>query len=258
MKNLKQMNPTEYLKSIVNERYTNEDGERFSINLKAGLDEEEITAFEYRLPGKLPTEIRALLEFSSGFEFYIFNVTFTGSGDFGFEELVRNPIMLTDDGSGNFWVLEVSDNGIWGKVYYVCHDPPVLVKHSENLTQFLQHLHDYGQNWSKSHFDIIYEHTVWKLDKESNYLTLEDAMNSKDDELIAFTSKLAGDFLIADLRGKPLGSGFEWGKFMKGKGSNIIRHKTLEIWAFMKPKPFGVLIWLKKLFGRHTKEESNT
>ena len=243
------MKPLERLKTLINETYTDYDGETYSIVLEKGLNEEEILHFEKQLPSKLPEDIKELIRFSSGFEFYIYNISFIGNTDFGFEELIKNPITLAGDGTGNCWVVEILNNGDWGNVFYVCHDPAVIVKHSEHLSQFLEHLSDYGKNGSASHFDIIHEEIVYELNRKSEYLTLEEAQNSQDQELRVFTEKLEGDYLIADLRNKPLRSGFEWGKFTKGSNYSIIRHDNLQLWALLKPKPSVFSTFFKKIFG---------
>lgn len=136
------MTPTEILKSILTEQYVSEDGDEYKVELKEGLTDEQIDELAKGLPtGQVPTEIRELLKFASGFEFSgLEEVTFDGVGQFGFEEFLPNSVQLAGDGFGNFWILDVDKNGNWGNVFYVCHDPAVIVKHSDNLAQFIEHV----------------------------------------------------------------------------------------------------------------------
>jgi hypothetical protein len=243
------MTPTEQLKSILAEQYVSEDGDEYKVNLKPGLTDQQINELAKRLPtGQIPSEINELLKFASGFEFGgLEEVTFDGIGQFGFEEFFPNSVQLAGDGFGNFWILDVDRNGNWGNVFYVCHDPAVIVKHSDNLAQFIGHLNEFGKNGSKSNLDIIHEKVVmdiWSQDNE--FIELENARQSTDTTLKNFALSLPDNFVIADLRNKPIQSGFAWGKF----GPNIDktrRHETELIWGIEKPIKKGLL---SKLFGR--------
>ena len=79
------MTATEKLKSILTEQYISEDGDKYKVELKKGLTDQQIDDLAKRLPtGQVPIEIRELLKFASGFEFYgLEDVTFDGIGQFG-------------------------------------------------------------------------------------------------------------------------------------------------------------------------------
>lgn len=81
------MTVTDQLKSILTEQYISEDGDKYKVELKSGLTNQQIQDLEKLLPtGQMPNEIKELLKFSSGFEFYgLEEVTFDGVGQFGFE-----------------------------------------------------------------------------------------------------------------------------------------------------------------------------
>ncbi len=248
-KNIKSMTATEQLKSILTEKYVSEDGDEYKVELKQGLTDQQIHELAERLPtGQIPAEIRELLKFASGFEFYgLEEVNFDGVGQFGFEEFFPHSVQLAGDGFGNFWILDVDKNGNWGNVFYVCHDPAVVVKHSDNLTQFIKHVNDFGKNGNKSNLDIIHERVVMDIwSKDNGFIELEIARQSNDTTLKNFALSLPDIFVIADLRNKPNQSGFAWGKF----GANIDkakRHETDLIWGLEKIEKKG---FLAKLFGR--------
>lgn len=227
------MSPLEQLRSILIEEYISEDGDEYKVDLNPGLSDDAIDALAERLPtGQIPSEIRELLRFSGGFRFHgLEEVTFGGNG-FGFEEVFPNSIELAGDGSGNFWIVDVGEDGRWNSVFFVCHDPAVVVKHSNDLSEFIKHIDEFGKKGKNSHLDIIHERTVFDIWKgNGGFIAIEDARSSSDKKLSNFASGLPDHFVIADLRNKPNGAGFAWGKFGP-KIENAVRHPAELIWGF--------------------------
>ncbi|WP_242691808.1 SMI1/KNR4 family protein [Desertivirga arenae] len=246
---IKEMKPVEQLQCLLGEQYISEDGEEYKVELKPGLSDLQLEDLSRRLPtGIIPGEIKELLKFSSGFEFYGFEeITFDGVGQFGLEMLFPNSVQLAGDGFGNFWIIDVNNNGNWRNVFYVCHDPAVVVKHSDSLTQFIEHVNEFGKNGKNSNLDLIHEKIVmdiWK--KEDGFVELENARQSSDRIVKDFALSLPENFVIADLRNKPNQSGFAWGKF----GPNVERarrHDSELLWGIERQVKKG---FLSKLFGR--------
>jgi hypothetical protein len=213
------------------------------------LGDKQIDNLAKQLPtGHIPDDIRELLKFASGFEFSgIDEVTFDGIGQFGFENVFPYSVQLAGDGFGNFWILDIDNNGNWGHVYYVCHDPAVVVKQSEDLAEFIKHVDEFGKQGSQSHLDTIHEKTVMDIWSNNNgFVDGEQAKNSSDTTLKQFAAQLPGNFIVADMRNKPNGAGFAWGRF----GPNIdnaLRHETELLWGFEKAKKKDLL---SKLFGK--------
>ena len=244
------MTVTEKLKSLLTEQYFSEDGDEYKIDLLPGLTDEEIDNLAKGVPsGQIPNDIRELLKFASGFEFSgLEEITFNGIGQFGFEEIFPNSVQLAGDGFGNFWILDIDQNGTWGNVFYVCHDPAVVIKHSNNLSEFIQHVDDFGKNGKNSNLDIIHEKSIIEIwQDDNNFIELENAKQSSDTTLKEFSLSLADNFVIADLRNKQNKSGFAWGKFGP-KIENAVRHNSELLWAIEKPIKKGG--FLSKLFGR--------
>lgn len=243
------MTALEQLKAILNNRYETEDGDQYKVELKPALNDEQIDNLAKQLPkGHIPNDIRELMKFASGFEFPgLDEVSFDGVGQFGFENVFPNSVRLAGDGFGNFWILDVDDKGNWSHVYYVCHDPAVVVKHSDNLAEFIKHVDEFGKQGSQSHVNTIHEKTVmdiWSVNY--GFVDIEEARKSSDPTLKHFATQLPDNFVVADLRNKPNGAGFAWGKF----GPNIdnaVRHKTELLWGFERQKKKGPL---SKLFGK--------
>lgn len=243
------MTPTEQLKSILTEQYVTEDGDAYKVKLKRGLTDLRIDELAKQLPkGEIPADIRELLKFASGFEFFgLEEVTFDGAGLFGFEELFPHSVQLAGDGFGNFWIVDVDENGNWGNVFYVCHDPAVVVKHAENLAQFIKQVSDFGKDGDNSILNVIHEKIVTDIWSNGNgFIEIETARQSIDSTLRNFSLSPPDNFVIADLRNKPIQSGFAWGKF----GPDINKAKRLGtdlIWGLEKVEKKGLL---SKLFGR--------
>ena len=244
------MTVTEQLKSILTEQYVSEDGDEYKVELLPGLTDQEIDNLAKGVPsGQIPNDVKELLKFASGFEFSgLEEVTFNGIGQFGFEEIFPNSVQLAGDGFGNFWILDIDQNGNWGKVFFVCHDPAVVVKHSENLSEFIQHVDDFGKNGKTSNLDIIHEKSVMEIWQDDyNFIELDNARQSNDTTLKEFALSLGDNFVIADLRNRTNKSGFAWGKFGP-KIENAVRHKSELLWAIEKPVKKGG--FFSKLFGR--------
>ena len=197
----------------------------------------------------IPADIVDLLRFARGIEFDVFDdIRFDSVGQFGFDNIFPWSVQLAHDGLGNFWILDIDSKGNWGNVFYVCHDPAVVVKHSGTLSEFIQHLDDYCRDENNSNIRVIPEKTVFEIWENNNgFSGLEECRNSHDPVLRTFALSLPGDFLIADLRNKPNKSGFAWGK----PGPNIdkaVRCKDELIWGIESRVKKG---FLSKLFSRH-------
>ena len=145
------MTPKQQLESILSNQYESEDGDLYKVELLGGMTDGEIENLKSRLPNNtLPNEFDELLRFSKGFVFYgLEEVRFDAFSHFGFEEMFPNSIQLAGDGFGNFWILDVDSEGGWNSNYYICHDPAVIVKHSENLSEFIKHVDEFGQKGNK-------------------------------------------------------------------------------------------------------------
>jgi hypothetical protein len=228
------MTALEQLKAILKETYRSEDGAEYMVELRPGLTEQRIDQLAASLPtGTIPSEVRQLLHFSSGFSFYgLDDITIDGIQEFGFENIFPNSVQLAGDGFGNFWILDVDASGSWNSVFFVCHDPAVVVLHSGSLTEFIKHIDEYGKMGRNSNLGIIHEETVMDIwQNDPGFTNINEALQSPDRVLSAFAAELPTHFVIADLRGKPNKSGFAWGKFGP-KIENAVRHKTELLWGF--------------------------
>jgi len=190
--------------------------ENFSqrVTLMPGLSREEIAEFQKRLPGPLPDEIRELLGYSAGFHLAsVGSVHFTGTTDSQFTKALPFAVTLLADGSGNFWVVDVnSKSGAWGAVFFVSHDPPVIVVQSPELETFLSQVLDPGQSNPKNALNHVRKVGAMRIWKDDPWLiSVRDARTVQDPGVSNFAGQLPENFRLADLRSREVGSGFSWG-----------------------------------------------
>lgn len=229
------MTPIQQLKLILNKSYFSEDGDEYEIELNPGLNAIQIQELREHFPNQyIPAEIEELLKLTSGFSFYpLEEIAFDGVDQFGFEEFFPCTVQLMVDGLGNSYVVDIKSDGSWGNIFYVLHDPAVAIKFSENLSEFIRQIDDFGQN--ENHSDIgSAQQTAEKIwEEETGFIDLETARQSEDQILKNFALSLPDNFVVADLRNKPNGSGFAWGKF--GPRTDLAeRHETELLWGVEK------------------------
>jgi hypothetical protein len=243
------MSPLQALKELLDSKFISEDGSRFQARAHKGLSITEIDTLAQHLPSqRLPDEIVDLLRFAAGFDCEFFDsISFTNVDGFALEHFFPNIVELGGDGLGNYWLLDIDYQGNWGPVYYTCHDPAVIMKQAEDLTEFIQQIHGYLQSNEQSLFAQLYEHktyAVWKQ-PDGGFINIEKAKTAGDNILKEFASQLPTDYLIADLRNKPVGTGFAWGRYYSIMDKEV-RCKDLPLWA-IQPKRKG---FFARLFGR--------
>jgi hypothetical protein len=238
------MKPLESLKSILHEKFATEDGGSYQIELKPGLSDKEIDELAKKLPTqKVPDEIRELLKFTKGFEFGpLEEINFYGVGKFGMENIFPFSVQLAGDGFGNFWILDIDSKGLWGAVFFVCHDPAVIVKQANNLSEFILQLKAYVQD---ANLDLIPGKVLMEIWNGDMFFNINDFEKPEDKALKDSIGLLGKNFAIADLRNASNQTGFAWGKF----GSDInkaLRYKDTYVWAFEQKKKKSLL---SRIFG---------
>lgn len=225
------MNAFEELNKLIAQTYTDDDGNAYEAELMPGMLETEVELFANTLPGKkIPQEIEDLLLYSTGFSFYgLGEVSFVGlDEDVGdlFSDVLANYISLASDGFGNYWCLFIKEDGTWEGVYYISHDPFVIVKHSENLAEFIHHVAEFGRNEQESHLDFIHDTRVFEVAENDEGLMSKEAVARKDAVLKEFANDFGSNFLFGDLRNKKISTGVSFENAI-----SISRHDSELIWA---------------------------
>jgi SMI1/KNR4 family protein SUKH-1 len=242
------MSPKQIVESVLYERFEDEDGDAFSVQLHPGLSESEYRDFVARLPAPPPDDIRELLLFTRGFDFNpVEKVDLRGELEFEYEPAFPHGLPICGDGFGNFWVVDVNpESGAWAPIFYACHDPPVIAWQAQSLGEFLNGLFELGRRNATSavghvHDSVVFE--IWK--RNPGLVPVPEARGSDDRELRTFAEQLDERALIADLRDTRIGSGFSWGRY--GPDTLVQRDGPPLLFAITPP---GGKSLLQRLFGQ--------
>lgn len=231
------MRNIEIIKALKESTFTDEDGEDYSLEFQEGLTDSEIKSLEQHFPNEtIDDELKEILKETRGWDGYgLEGVDFSSIGQFGFTELSPNSITLGHDGFGNFWILDIANDGSLGHVYYACHDPAVFVKYSENLNRFLQSLIEFYESPSENYLDEIHEKVVFDIWQNGGNIHEKVDFIMNNNQFSDFLNEFEGDeWLIADLRNSVDKDGFAWGKF--GPNNLTKRHSSELIWVIRKRK----------------------
>lgn len=222
-----------------------EDGDPLELKLEPGLSDDELAAFEAKLPCAVPPAIAELLRFCRGFSGPLELIDLTGEIlDVELGEAFPHGLPIATDGFGNFWVVDLGpDSTDWAPVYFWCHDAPVVLFQSPTLAHFFTEMFKLTAPPFESLVDDVHEDRlfdVWR--KNPGVLSHEQCLASGDEALAAFARELGETFLVVDMRDAEIGFGFSWGRF--GPRTVIRRAGTEPIFAYEVRKGF-----FAKLFG---------
>jgi hypothetical protein len=241
------MTTIEIVKKLKTSTFVDEDGENYTLDFKLGLTEDELKSLRSKFPAnRIADELLEVLTETKGWEGYGLETAYFDSIDeFGFTELIPHSITLGHDGFGNFWVLEIKDNGDLGKIYFACHDPAVLVIYCDTLNEFFKSLEEFYKNPGDNYLNDVHEKVVMDIwSTNQNIIDITDFRRSNN-ELSSFLNEFTGDnWVVADLRKGTKKDGFAWGRF--GPNQFTRRHPQESLWVIQKKKK-GLL---SKIFGK--------
>jgi hypothetical protein len=158
-------------------------------------------------------------------------------------------LAIASDSYGNFFIVDIRpDSGEWGPVFFVSHDPPVIVKEAADLAGFISKLAGGSSAGGDSSFASSSQKAADEIWKDDPYLVAVDTARSSVDPIIReFADQLNDKWSVIDLRASPIGSGFSWGR--GGPDSEVIRRGAELIFGVPGGKRRGVL---SRLFERPT------
>ena len=244
------------LRALVQEFDGKEIGEDKQCNpifgrLLPPLSQAEFSQLEAAIPCKVPREIQEVLGITRGLVPSLHLVDFSGLSlieEVEVSDMCPYGLPIAGDVYGNFWVVDLLPfSKDWAPVYYVCHDPPVLVLQANSFEEFVAQLMDHSMKEPGGFIEQVHENLAHKIYSENpNVVSFENAiqLSGADSSLSEFAESLGKDFQFIDLRRARIGDGFNWGRY--GADTIVKRFGEERIFAYKK-KPSG---WLGKLFGK--------
>ena len=227
----------ELLKANEGKLLINQDGLEDHLKLLPGLTEDQLMKLERSLPCPIPQDIRELLLLTNGFNVGggLDEISFSDPfWAFGMEETFPHAMPLCADGFGNYWIVDLtSESHSWAPIFYVCHDPAVVVFQTDSLLHFVEEAIRFGNEPWRSELDDVHEkfsNRIWR----ENPKVLEHAqcLADGDPDLRTFAQPLDETWQFIDLRGPNLGDGFSWGRY--GPKTINKRYGEKRIFAYQK------------------------
>jgi hypothetical protein len=237
----------EIIKKYENLPLQTEDGDDYTLKLMPAMSEADISASEKGLQLIYPPAIRDTLRYTRGFETSpIESIDFSGMDNYqDYQGLFLQCLGIAHDGFGNYWILDLSDPTFpSGCVYYVAHDPPVVIYQTSSLSHFVEEVLKMGHSPFGSEIDDVHEkfsRRVWR--ENPSVLSYEQCLDSSDMLLKNFAQNLDESWLICDLRNPEVGDGFSWGRF--GPNTKVQRFGNHPVFAYQKRES-----WFSRLFGK--------
>ena len=212
---------------------------RAAGTLLPGLDDAGLAALQARFPVPLPAELVRLAGVTRGVD-GLLDLDLTGERhDVEVAELLPAGLPVAADGFGNFWVLDLTPDTVdVAPVFFVCHDPPVMLYQAPDLATFLDDALARLEPPHRSLVDDVREdalHNVWG--SSPGTISWEDAVASTDVALREFAATLNDDWTIVDLRQRDVGAGVAWGRH--GPRTRLARHGWERIFGcapFARPR----------------------
>jgi cell wall assembly regulator SMI1 len=217
------------------------------LELAPGLSPAEIDALEAELGVPLPASLRALLQQTAGIDGgELGEIDFTGrTMSYEDEDVFPSGLPVAGDGFGNFWVLDLTPDGAEPRVFFACHDPPVILHQSPDIGHFLREVVKQESPPHESLVDDVHDDRLFNVWGENPGTLDHAAALAGDEQLRAFASELDERWVFVDLRASEIGMGFSWGRY--GPGTEVRRRGYEPLFAYAQPERKPGL--LKRLFG---------
>ena len=240
--------PLELVRQARAAALTTRKGRPVPLELEPGMTYGELADFGSRLPCPIPPHVHELMAYTSGFTGGAISLVDLTSRkcDFEFYAAFPHGHPIAADGFGNFWVIDLlPDSTDWGPIYFVCHDPAVILYQSATLQDFLDALFKASVPPYTSLLNDVLEDRLFRVwSSNPGVVAYERARASSDPDIRAFAESLDPTYQIIDMRQAPVGFGFSWGRY--GPQTEVRRHGTIRIFAYQQRKKS----FLQRVFGR--------
>jgi len=134
------VDPLEAIRDAQAARLVDEDGAEVELQLAPALATTEIDELAAEVGVPLSGELRTLLGSTAGIDGGpLETIDFTGrSLSVGAPETFPDGLPIAGDGFGNFWIVDLApDHTETAPVFFLCHDPPVILYQSPDIGDFL-------------------------------------------------------------------------------------------------------------------------
>ena len=217
-------------------RLEDEDGHEVRLVLGPALSDDQIEALQAGVGSPLPAELRDVLKFTCEIDGALELLDFTGdSCDVAVDDTFPAGLAIAADGYGNFWVLDLGyEAREQARVFYVCHDPPVVLYQSPNLADFLHEAFRMLVPPHDSLVDDVHEDRLFNVWGTDHGLLDHEQALAGDETLREFAARFDDRHTFADLRAPQVGEGFAWGRH--GPRTIIVRHPDAPIFAITAPE----------------------
>jgi hypothetical protein len=183
--------------------------------------------------------VSALLRRTRGIDGLLEEIDFSGMLDGqALDDLFPRTATIAHDGFGNFWVVDLlRENGAWGPIWFLCHDPPVALLQCDGLAAFLDELRGMFTPPGTSLIDDVHENRLFQVGRvHPGEVSAEETV--ADPVAAAFAAELGSGWIVVDLRGAVPGMGIAWGRF--GPRTELRRCGDLQLFAYKAPEKRGL------------------
>jgi cell wall assembly regulator SMI1 len=216
------------------------NGHASTLVLAPRLSAAEIEQLEARFGFALPRELRRLLEHTAGVEGApLASIDFTGAGlTFEQKDLFPAGLPVAHDGSGNYWVLDLTpETADIAPVFFVSRDASVVLYQSPSLGYFLHET--FRMSMQPSLVEDVQKDRLYEVSRtHPRTLGRADALGG-DEQLRDFALTLDDRFVFVDLRSPKIGMGFSWRRF--GPQTEVRRHGYHRLFAYAPPRKASAL-----------------
>lgn len=244
----------ELLRSMDGREWVDEDGYATRLELLPALTDAEIDALAAAWGVPIPRDARKVLRVTRGIApSPLESVEFSGemAGEVAGEvpdELFPHGMPIAHDGYGNYWVADLRPGSdAFGPVFFVCHDPAVIVYQCADVAEFLDGLLVMTEAPHTGPLHFVHEQAAAEIWGGKEVAVQREVALASDDEVLrAFAETLPPDASVADMRAPRTGDGFRVPLYRE-----FIRHPTERLIAWHDPPRarHPLARWVARLFG---------
>jgi hypothetical protein len=213
--------PREALEQLRSSRLVDAEGRELHVHLSP--PEESLASGRAASRRPWPPKVADLIRFASGFRVSTKEVSFVEEVFHGVFDGFPAGVGILGDGAGNFWSVDVDPvTGDWGPVYFLCHDPAVIVLQSRSIVEFIDDVRaQFTPGTVERPFDRTWRRAMEVYNDASENLPTAAEFAQRCPGLTPPDVEGLAEGRIADLRDASPGDGFAWDRF--GADTRITR-----------------------------------